>query len=416
MIYLIIFLFLMCYLCSYKRKVISLVVVIFIFTFVFLYEIFGAFFFSLNPVLFFNFWLFFLGVLYFIFWFVSFYWLSRLGVLGVFFHSLLMTLVSVFKIILPLHPVILLYPKFHAYLPRTEYVFLNLFLLFFCIGMLFCKSKKYLMAMLSVFLVFIILGTNNPTKINSKNNIRVAIIQIGLYFDKGGNTSDFLSDLLNFLNENKKVDAIIFSENNLYSYKREYNKELTELLLNNIFDSRTHEKYHLFLSFSGFKDINNIVTYYHFNNNIQLNQKKALIPFFEKDGILNKKESMESDYFNIDEKINNKNIYIKGNFISTFICFDSLFPDLMKKKSDIMIIQSNYKLLDRGYGHNKLKIYATYLSKFINGVNNDIVINVQNHGGSVILFNDWSIDHHNFKKSLSNPFFIIDTQQQFNAG
>jgi len=236
----------------------------------------------------------------------------------------------------------------------------------------------------------------------------MAIIQVGLYYENGGNTTDFFSDLQNFLKQNPGVDTIIFSENNLYSYKKRYNEELTEELMKDIATSRLNEQYNLLLSFSAFRDINNIITYYQRDEIIRINQKKVLIPFIERKGFINRKEPMHSEYYYIHDNIQNDIIDLVGYSISTQICYDALFPELLHARSDVVVIQSNYKLLDRGYGHDKLKLYATYLAKFLNGVNSNIVINVQNYGGTVILLDDWGIDHEKFIASKTEPFVIID--------
>ncbi|WP_223307045.1 hypothetical protein [Citrobacter sp. S-77] len=373
-------------------------------------DIFGAYLLSFKPQISFNFWVFLFGLLYFIFWFASFYWLSKLGIAGVFLHSLLMTVLSISKIIFPLHPFILLYPQFNTLLPKTDYGVLNLFLLFFCVGVIFCNIRLKLKGLFLVLFLLVFFFHHSSATVINNTNTRLAIVQVGLYYEKGGNTSDFFRDLLSFLKANTDIDAVVFSENNLYSYKKDHNQKLTDKLIDNIISSKIHEKYHLFLSFSGFKDVNNIITYYHHKNKILLNQKKTLIPFIEKRGLSNNTESMQSNYFYIDSNLNNHFFDVNGSLMSTFICYDALFPEFTKKKSDMMLIQSNYKLLDNGYGHDKLKIYATYLAKFINGLNSNIIVNIQNYGGTVILFNDWSVDHNTYMASLSEPFFIIDTK------
>lgn len=407
MIYIIILLFLFCYFLCYKRKIKSLCILVSIFTTIFLYEIFGAFFFCLEPQFHFNPWLFLFGVLYFLFWFFSFYWLSTWGWGGGVIHSILMTLLSVTKIVLPLHPLILLYPGYKDYLPTFSYQIINLFLIFLIVDLLFCKGNKYFNIVLLLSLLSVSILFKSASDGNDKN-VRVAIIQIGLYYEKGGDTSSFFSDMQNFLERNPRVNAIVFSENNLYSYKDKYNEELTEKLLENIFSSKLNDKYHLFLSFGAYKDINNIVTYYHYKNKFGFNQKKVLIPFVEKRGFINKKESIDSKYYFYDDNIKNNNIDLFDYSVSTNICYDALFPELFSTSTDLVFIQSNYKLLDRGYGHDKLKIYATYLAKFLNGVSGSIIINVQNHGGTVILSNDWTIDYKAFVTSKTEPFMIID--------
>lgn len=55
------------------------------------------------------------------------------------------------------------------------------------------------------------------------------------------------------------------------------------------------------------------------------------------------------------------------------------------------------------------KIIATYLAKFINGLQSKIIINIQNTGGTVVIFNGWYIDNNIYKMSKAEPFFVIDT-------
>lgn len=400
-------LFLICCFLCYRRKAKALSVLVIIYTFVFLFEIFGAFFFSFTPNVHLNLWLLLFGLLYFSFWFSGFYWLSGLGVLGGIIHSMLMTLISIAKIAIPLHPLILLYPDYNKYLPTFNQPVINLFLLFFIINLIFCRSNRNLKFVL--LLSFLSLPHFFNSISNSNNlNTKIAIIQVGLYYENGGNTTDFFNDMHNFLRQNPGIDTIIFSENNLYSYKNKYNKELTERLMSDILNSKLNEQYHLFLSFSGFMDINNIITYYHHDDNIRFNQKKVLIPFIEKKGFKNRKEPMHSEYYYVYNNVINDKIDLIDYSISTQICYDALFPDLLHARSDVVVIQSNYKLLDRGYGHDKLKIYATYLAKFLNGVNSRMIINVQNHGGTVILSDDWGLDHETFLVSQTKPFIIIE--------
>jgi apolipoprotein N-acyltransferase len=333
------------------------------------------------------------------------------GIFGVIIHSILMSLLSFAKIALPLHPLILIYPNYYKYLPTFNYPFINLFLIFVIVSLLFCKSNWYS----KCFFILLILSLSSFFKnvsASENQNIKIAIIQVGLYYEKGGNTSDFFKDLQSFLKRNPGVSVVIFSENNLYSYKSRYNEELTENLLSNVLDSKLNEQYHLFLSFGGFRDINNIVTYYHHDDIIQINQKKVLIPFVEKNDFLNRKVPMYSEYYYLHDHIKNMNIRLSDYSVTTKICYDALFPELLSTNSDIVMIQSNYKLLDKGHGHDKLKKYATYLSKFINGINSRFIINVQNYGGTVVLSNNWSIDHETFESSKSEPFSIVNLSEK----
>ncbi|HFO5017867.1 TPA: hypothetical protein ACHJ69_005106, partial [Escherichia coli] len=81
-----------------------------------------------------------------------------------------------------------------------------------------------------------------------------------------------------------------------------------------------------------------------------INQKIKLIPFVEKEGILNKKEDITSNYFWFDRSLKNSIFNIEGVFVNTSICFDALFPQIALDNTNLTIIQSNYSLLNKGYG------------------------------------------------------------------
>lgn len=79
--------------------------------------------------------------------------------------------------------------------------------------------------------------------------------------------------------------------------------------------------------------------------------------------------------------------------------------------SDIILIQSNYALLDSGAGFERLQRIATFLAKFTNGLQSKLVINIQNTGGTVVLSDQWKINNEIFERSKNAPFFIIDTSK-----
>ncbi|ECB7886189.1 hypothetical protein E1394_23505 [Salmonella enterica subsp. enterica serovar Gaminara] len=357
-----------------------------------------------------NFWILLCGLLYFYFWFISFIYLSRLGLLGVLFHSLVMVSFSFFKIIFPLHPLILLYPFADTFLPNTKNTFFNLFVLFFLSGVLFCQSALRLRILFFIITLFF-LSTNTQTRVTEKKNLKIAIVQVGLYFDKGGTTKNFFNELIDFLSRHPEVNAVAFSENNFFSYKTDYNKEMSNKLLIDIRKENLHQKLHLFLAFNAYKNFNNVVTLYKHKELTYLNQKKTLIPFIEKPSFFNENSALESQFFYIDEKHQNKVFEIMNNTVSTHICYDALFPEKEYAISDIVIIQSNYKLLDKGDGFKRLKLIATYLAKFVNGIHSQVVINIQNTGGTVVLFDGWRFDNEIYEISKKEAFFIIDTSK-----
>lgn len=402
-------LFFCSYLLCLRRLLLPLCICIFLLTFTLFYEVFGAFFFTLTPEVKINYLFFLVGFLYFLLWFSTFYYLGRYGLLGLFLHSLIMILPSLFKVLLPIHPFILLCPKLELFLPSTHYPLLNLFCLFFISGLIFCKSSNLLKAgilllLLGGFLIKNIYAHNNYFK----QDIKIAVVQVGLYFEKGGGTMDFMKDLVSFLDNNPKVDVIVFSENDVFSFKKEYNKKLALNLLNDI-KMLNLKKLHLFLSLSGYKNFNNIVTLYLFGDNIRINQKKVLIPFVEKKGFFNYKSDINSEYYYVNKTHKNSLFNVMGSSVSTYICYDALFPEVKVDFSNIVLIQSNYKLLNKGDGYDKLKIYATFLSKFLNGIHSQVVINLQSYGGTVVLYDDWSIDYRIYEKSKNAPFLIINT-------
>lgn len=67
-----------------------------------------------------------------------------------------------------------------------------------------------------------------------KKQPKIVVAQIGLYYEKGGATSRFLADLHEFVKKNNGVDFVVFSENSLYGFKRDYNRTLTEQLLKDV--------------------------------------------------------------------------------------------------------------------------------------------------------------------------------------
>ncbi|HBA7372072.1 TPA: hypothetical protein J1Y00_004209, partial [Escherichia coli] len=138
-------------------------------------------------------------------------------------------------------------------------------------------------------------------------------------------------------------------------------------------------------------------------------KRKILIPFIEKPGLFNSLSALASEFYSVGKYHRNTIFNIMNSSVSTCICYDALFPDTDNKPSDILLIQSNYALLDKGYGFERLQNIATYLAKFINGLQSKIIINIQNTGGTVVIFNGWYIDNNIYKMSKAEPFFVIDT-------
>ena len=335
---------------------------------------------------------------------------------GVVLHSLLMIALSFLKVVLPLHPFILLYPKYEKILPATSYPLLNLLLLFSVCGLFFCNGNRVLKSVTLLLIICLCtIGHRNDKGFYNSNKVKIAVVQVGLYFEKGGNTTDFFNDFMGFLDQNTDVNFIVFSENNVFSFKTDFNKKLSEKLLEdlNLTDLKTRKP--IFLSFNGYKNFNNVVTLYMYKDKVVLNQKRALIPFVEQPGIFNSKSDIKSEYYQVYDGYINKSFEFEGGAVSTFICYDALFPEFKSNLSEIILIQSNYKLLDKGFGYDRLKYLATYLAKFLNGMQSKVVINVQNYGGTVVLYNDWTVDEELYDKSKKNPFFIIDLDNKSNG-
>lgn len=410
MIFFVLSLFLGCLFLIRNRKIIAFATIFPLFLTFFLYQIFGAFFFSHKNDYFVNFLLLFCWGGYFLFWFFLFLFLCRYNYLGLFLHSLIMSSLSFFKIFPPIHPFILLYPSLNILLPCTSIPILNCFLLFIISGLLFLSKKIIKGILLASGVTLVVFSTNLFTK-PSKENIpplRIMVIQVGLYFDKGGNTNNLFSDILSFIHKNPNIDLIVFSESPLLSFKTHYNKTFSENLLKKIKQYRLTERYHLFLNFSGYKEINNVVTVYRHKNREIINQKVALIPFIEKEGMLNRKQPMFSDYFFIDERRKNSELEIKNRLIKTNICYDAFFPPLHRNDNFMSVIQSSYNQLNYGKGYNELLTKGSVLAKFSVGLHSKYVINIQDHGGTVVLDEKWKTDDSIFNLSKETPFFLIE--------
>jgi len=408
--YFVFFLFIGCFVCLKQRKLSLFWVFLFFFVTFFLYKTFGEFFFSFERRFFVNYWLLMFCGVYFLFWFLSYLFFCKYHYLGIFFHSLLMTSFSLFKLTPPIHPFILLYPHLNKYLPCTNFPLLNCFLIFFISGVIFLGGK----GMKKFVLICLILSAMPLINILSASDkgggypLRVMVVQVGLYFDKGGNTNSFFYDMLTFINKNPNIELIVFSESSLLSFKTRFNEEFSQSFISQINQYQLTEKYHFLLGFSGYKDINNIVTVYKHKNKEIINQKSVLIPFIEKDGILNRKHPMYSDYFSIEEQILNDDIRINNVKIKTNICYDALFPPLYRDDSYLTVIQSSYNQLNYGSGYNELISRGTLLAKFSVGMHSRYLINIQDHGGTFIFDENWKVNEEIFNLSKDTPFFIID--------
>lgn len=377
-----------------------------LFSFSILFFVFGEYFLSLGEDIMFNFYLFLIGWGYFFLQFFLYSHLRKSGVRGALHHAVFMCFLSSLSLMPPLNPLILLYPYISFLLPSTEYPILNLFILYVLPSFIFCDTT--FLKKTTCILFFFTLGMSFSEQETQRKNLRMAIVQVGLYFKLGGDTSTFFPDLISFLDETPNIDIIVFSENSVFTYKDKFNENLSEKLLSNIYSNKLNDKFHFFIGFKGFENINNIVTAYINKNKLIINQKRVLIPFVEKEGVLNSQTELHSDYFYLYRSIINRDISIDGKLFKTAICYDSLFPLFFSRKNNVVIVQSNYHLLDRGYGYSRLLKIGGILSKFSDGVKSQLVVNIQDEGGTIVIYNKWNFDNAVFRRSLSEPFLIID--------
>lgn len=407
MYYIILFVYFSLYYFSAKNNTRMVLFLLPLFTLSFTYYIFGSYVISLskNEV---NIYPFIISFVFFSLQFFSLPVAINNGILGVAIWGGGLSLLPFIDILFPLNPLIITYPQFNFILPTSQYPFINLFLLFTLPCILFLKYKKNAKIILITALLSLTKFYDGANIRDDKSRLKIAIVQVGLYYEKGGSTTNFFNDLKLFLDRNPGIELVVFSENSLYGFKTEYNSDITKELFKKISQERLDDKYHIIMNLYGFHDINNVVTLYKHNGKEMINQKRVLIPFVEKRGVLNRRESLFSDFLYVDSKIERRIISYKNNDIHTYICYDALFPLYSKSHRGITIIQSDYSRLNSGNGYNDLLKYGTFLSKFSNGMSSNIVINIQNNGGTTVMKNGWDIDEKLFRTSLDEPFLIIE--------
>lgn len=397
--------YLLCYYIATSGKHFKLLLFTTLFSFSFLFFVFGGYFLSIKSPVDINFTLLGLSEGYFFLFFLLFSFLYKYGVWGAICHSLCMSVVVLIDLVPPLNPLILYYAKFYYILPRTHSPLCNLWVLYFLPALVFCRAhKSHKITSISIIAIGVFFFSSG---VNKQNPIKVAVIQVGLYLDLKGSIDNFYKDLSQFLILHPDVDIVAFSENNVFSFKSGYNKDLAIKLLNTLLYNKFNERHHLLLSLNGYNDINNVVTLYKHGNSEIVNQKKILIPFIERKGLLNKKTELNSEYFWIDKNIENTDLKINEHIVNSAICFDSLFPSLWTSQHKLTIVQSNYNVLNHGDGFNRLLIIGAVLSKFSVGLFSDALINIQNTGGTVAMNRTWDIDDSLFLESKRNPFLIV---------
>ncbi|WP_251003042.1 hypothetical protein [Escherichia coli] len=128
--------------------------------------------------------------------------------------------------------------------------------------------------------------------------INIAIIQVGLYYKNGGTTEQFYDDMVRFI-KSHNVNLVVFSENVYFGYKNLFIKGNTDSFLLKIKSDPSLKKYAFLFNFFGYKQFNNVISMFLYNDRLQLHQKTILIPFIEKKSVFNTSESLSSEYLNI---------------------------------------------------------------------------------------------------------------------
>lgn len=324
--------------------------------------------------------------------------LSKLQLIGIIIYSAIITSFSTMGLIIPLNPLILYYQYELPFLPQTNNAILNLFIINM-IPAIF--ASKILILLYVLYFILLPLPHNKSEALNKK----LAIIQVGLYFKNGGTPDKFYNDLKVFLIKNN-VDLVVFSENVFFGYKNDYIKKNTLNLLQQ-FEKKEITKPIIF-NFYGYKQINNITSVFVYNNSVKIRQKNILIPFIEKKGFFDKPEKITSSYLNVDKDYHFSSFFsIPDLDISTFICYESLFPKHTLPPSNLTIIQSDYSQLNKGPDYYNTVFNGSILSKFSVSINR-ILINIQNYGGTTVIYNDWSINWDVFNRSKKEHFLTVD--------
>ena len=187
--------------------------------------------------------------------------------------------------IVPLNPLILLYYRFNDLFYSTPYPIINLFLLYLSVAALPLLNIRLIFI---CFFIFCFLSFAQKTFSSTKNihqqKIKIGVVQVGLYYQLGGNTTDFFPDLLKFLRKNNDIDMVVFSENTVYGFKNQFNKKITQKMISDLKTSNAHQRHAFIFNFFGFNDINNIVSVYYYKDNLLINQKKHLFLLLNNNG------------------------------------------------------------------------------------------------------------------------------------
>lgn len=398
-------LYFVCLKLSAINSKINLLVIVPIFTFCLMRSAFGSYFISFEHGFYLNYWLTTISLLYFYLYFFAYAFAYKQGVVAIVVCAIFFSFIPYLSILIPLNPIICVYPYAHNILPTFNSPLVNLLIL--NVGATFVFMRKpvgYIMML--VFFVFLskLSCARTINSLEPASRPVIAIVQVGLYYKQNENTSLFFHDLKGFLDKNKDVELVLFSENTVYGYKNEYNRNLTLDLIKNIKSSGLSKKVGFLFNFYGYNNMNNIFTVFLYNDVIKINQKKVLIPFVEKRFILNSEEGANSEYLmNINELVDIP-IDFKNTILNTFICYDAIFPRLYSNDSALSVIQSDYSRLDNGPGYENVLYFGAMLSKFCNSVNGKMTINVQNYGGSIVIDDSWRVNMDIYEKSKNDPF------------
>lgn len=406
MVYATVLLYILLIYSSYKNKKYVILIGTPIYSTLFLYLVFSKFFInnSIEGVKI-NGYLLLIATTYFYIEFFLFLWAYRRGKGVLFACCILISAIPYSGILIPMNVLILLYPSIHQILPKFTTPFVNLFFIYaFMLLIFYVKNMRG-----KILLVFMFINISIISKWFVKAlppPPKIAIVQLGLYYENGGTSNRFVNDLNDFLRKNK-ADIVVFSENMFYGYKTKYNKEKTSKLLNDINGLGLFESHAFLFNFYGFHDINNIVSVFKYKDETIINQKQVLIPYIEKKGLLDKVESMSSYFLSINNNYDNVGVIFNRWLLNTSICYDALFPRV-EQGSNISIVQSDYKQLNHGYGYDNTLRFGAILSKFSNAMNANLFINVQNYGGTIVIDNKWNINDGFFALSKREPFLYLD--------
>lgn len=405
MLYLVITCYFFCFYLASRRKLYILCCFLPVYTCLFLYVSFSDYFINKdNDSVDINFWLFFICLFYFLFELILFYF-SYNKIIYILLCCLFITALPYTGLIIPLNILILLYPEIYFLLPKFDSSFLNLFFLYFIPVLFFYKLNFFRKFLTITFLIVCFFVQGTP---QSNEKLKIAIIQVGLYYKKGGDENRFFNDLSAFLKKHNDVDLVVFSENTFYGYKNKYSINRTDGLLFDIENSGALDNHAFLINLYGYNDLNNVVSVFRTKDDMVINQKEILIPFIEKEGVFNKKNSFKSKFLTVDDKHKNKKIIVGNLSIGTYICYEALFPKFFDEKFNLTLIQSDYNQLNKGNKYSRVLNNGAILSKFSNGMNSSFLVNVQNIGGTILIDNKWNVDNKIYHESEINPFLIIN--------